>query len=81
MHMIIIALFGFVSNAQDSSSVSINSAGQLTIGQAGKEHEGVWRCQVINSSGTAEVMTKLSVKFIEGNSLIYSYKIEFKIWN
>ena len=53
-------------NAQDSSSVSISSAGQLTIGQTGKEHEGVWKCQVTNSSGTVEVMTKLTVKFIEG---------------
>ena len=45
----------------ENDVVVISSNGQLTLTSVSKDHEGEWRCQATNSSGSTEVKTKLTV--------------------
>ena len=39
----------------------ISSNGQLTLTSVSRDHEGEWRCQATNSSGSTEARTRLIV--------------------
>ena len=45
----------------ENDAVAISSNGQLTLTSVSKDHEGEWRCQATNSSGSCEAKTKLKV--------------------
>ena len=45
----------------ENDAVAISSNGQLTLTSASKDHEGEWRCQATNSSGSTEAKTRLTV--------------------
>lgn len=46
----------------ENDAVVISSNGQLTLTLVSKDHEGEWRCQATNSSGSTEARTKLTVQ-------------------
>ena len=45
----------------ENDAVVISSNGQLTLTSVSKNHEGEWRCQATNGSGSTEAKTKLKV--------------------
>ena len=55
----------------EDDAVVISSNGQLTLTSVSIDHEGEWRCQATNSSGSTEAKTKLKVTPVRGN--IYTY--------
>ena len=50
----------------EDDTVVISSNGQLTLTSVSTDHEGEWRCQATNSSGSTEAKTKLTVTTIRG---------------
>ena len=52
--------------------VVISSNGQLTLTSVTKDHEGDWRCQATNSSGSTEAQTRLIVTPSKSNIHIYN---------
>ena len=45
----------------ENDAVDISSNGQLTLTSVSTDHEGEWRCQATNSSGSTEARTWLRV--------------------
>ena len=52
--------------------VVISSNGQLTLTLVSEDHEGDWRCQATNSSGSTEAQTRLIVTPTKSNIHIYN---------
>ena len=59
----------------EDDAVVISSNGQLTLTSVSKDHEGEWRCQATNSSGSSEAKTKLTVTLIKGNIHICKWHV------
>ena len=61
----------FCRDMTEDDFVVISSNGKLTLTSVSKDHEGEWRCQATNSSGSTEAKTKLTIIPIRGN--IYTH--------
>ena len=53
----------------------ISSNGQLTLTLVSRDHEGEWRCQATNSSGSTEARTRLIVT--PGKGMYIPYRPKF----
>ena len=52
----------------EDDTVVISSDGQLTLTSVSTDHEGEWKCQATNSSGSNDANTQLTVIPIKGNT-------------
>ena len=57
----------FCRDMTEDDFVVVSSNGKLTLTSVSKDHEGEWRCQATNSSGSTEAKTKLTIIPIRGN--------------
>ena len=65
--MLSATVFNFCRDMTENDAVVISSNGQLTLTSVSTDHEGEWRCQATNSSGSTEGKTKLKVTPVRGN--------------
>ena len=54
-------MFDFCRDMTENDVIVISSDGKLTLTSVSKDHEGEWRCQATNTSGSTEAKTKLKV--------------------
>ena len=54
-------VLGLCRDMTEDDAIVISSDGQLTLTSVSTDHEGEWRCQATNSSGSTEAKTKLKV--------------------
>ena len=52
----------------EDDTVVISSNGQLTLTSVSTDHEGEWKCQATNSSGSNDANTQLTVIPIKGST-------------